>query len=177
MNFILSLLYAPIIFFLIKFYPLKEIGIGIFVFSLIYIIYSFLIKKNRPFYALIYMFIGLTTYFLNDFIFLKSIPFLISFSITIAFFISYLNKKSIILYFLQKFKKKEINNFEKNYINNCTLFWCSISLINTLLHIFILTNSNTTIWIYYSSVLWPIVFFFGGILQFIHKKFIYKEIN
>ena len=140
----------------------------------------FIYKKNYKelLYPLLYIFIAILAYFLEDFIVLKLLPALISFIITALLLISYINKKSLILYFAQKFSKKEISKEEKVYIHKSTAFWIVISLINLATHIYIFKSDNINFWIYYSSVGWYTLFLIGGVIQFLHRKFIFlKDIN
>jgi len=133
MRIILSILYAPIVFFSLRYFdtPLEE--------------------------ALV----------------LKAFPLILSTSITILIYVSYLQKKSMILFFAQKFSKKEIDNKEKEYIHKSTLFWVGISIINVSIHGMIFFDKDENFWIFYSSIGWYFLFILAGFLQFLHRKYIF----
>lgn len=138
MRIILSILYAPLIYFSLKYFNTK----------------------------------------LDDALLLKAFPLIISSIITILIYISYIKKKSMILYFAKKFSKAEISEKEKEYIHNSTLFWVGISLINVIIHTIIFFDTNDHFWIFYSSIGWYFLFLIAGIFQFLHRKFVFlKRIN
>ena len=136
MRIILSLIYAPIVFFSLRYY-------------------------NTP---------------LEDALMLKVFPLLLSSSITLLMILSYIKKKSMILSFAIKFSKKDISNDEKEYIHKSTIFWIIISSINVLIHLIIFINTNnSTFWTFYSSIGWYILFIGAGVLQYLHRKFIFLK--
>lgn len=138
MRIILSILYAPVIFFLLKYFNTK----------------------------------------LDDAIILKAFPLILSSIITLLIYLSYVKKKSMILYFAKKFSKVDISEEEKEYIHNSTLFWVGVSLINVIVHILIFFDSNDNFWIFYSSIGWYFLFIIAGIFQFLHRKFVFlKRMN
>jgi len=138
MRIILSLLYAPIIFFSLKYFNSS----------------------------------------IEEVLVLKALPFIISLIFTIIIIISYIKKRSVILYFAQKFSKSNIEDEEKKYIHKATKFWIFISMINVTIHFFIFLNINANFWLFYSSIGWYILFITAGVLQFLHRKFVFlKRIN
>lgn len=169
MNLLISLLYAPIVFYSLQNFELKTVSLVIFVFSLIWFLIS--IKKDLKEYIfpLFYLGISLLAYFLDDFLILKILPALISALISAFILYSYISKNSFIFIFLEKLNKK-IENDEKEYIQKSTLFWFLISFINVLIHCYIIYSENIDYWTFYSSIGWYILFILAGIIQFIHKK-------
>ena len=135
MRIILSLLYAPIIFFSLKYFNSS----------------------------------------IEEVLVLKALPFIISLIFTTIIIISYIKKRSVILYFAQKFSKTEISIEEKEYIHHCTKFWIVISIINVTIHFFIFLNINSNFWLFYSSIGWYILFISAGVLQFLHRKFVFLK--
>ncbi len=75
----------------------------------------------------------------------------------------------------RSFQKKDISQKEQEYIHNSTLFWLGISCINICLHIGVFLNDNIDFWIYYSSIGWYFIFVFAGILQFLHRRFVFLK--
>lgn len=135
MRILLSLIYAPLIFFLLKYYN--------------------------------------TT--LEDVLVLKAFPLALSSIITLLIFLSYMKKKSMILYFAKKFSKVAISEKEKEYIHNSTLFWIGVSLINVIIHFNIFTGTNSSFWVFYSSIGWYFLFICAGLIQFLHRKFVFLK--
>ena len=135
MKLVLNLLYAPIIFFSLKYFNTS----------------------------------------LEEILVLKAFPLIISSIITVLIFLSYMKKKSMILFFAQKFSKSEISEQEKEYIHNSTLFWVAVSFINVLVHLNIFLSTNATFWVFYSSMGWYFLFLFAGIFQFLHRKFVFLK--
>jgi len=115
---------------------------------------------------------------LNDVLVLKAFPLILSSIITFLIYLSYLKKKSMILYFALKFSKVEISKEEKEYIHNSTLFWVGVSLINVIVHIYIFFDTHDSFWVFYSSIGWYFLFLFAGIFQFLHRRFVFlKRMN
>jgi len=173
MNFLFSLLYAPIVFFSLRYFDIKMVSGVVFVSSVLW----FIVKKDKKelssLFPLFYMLIAVVTFFSEKFFVLKMMPLLISFFFSLFILLSYLKHKSIILFFAEKFSKHTISESEKAYIHRSTLFWFFISVINTMIHLMIFLDSNLNIWLYYSSFGWYFLFIFAGLLQFLHRKFIF----
>lgn len=169
MNLLISLLYAPIVFYSLKNFELKTVSLIIFIFSFIWLLLS--IKKNLKEYIfpLFYLGISFLAYFLNDFLLLKSLPLLISGLISIFILYSYISKNSFIFIFLEKINKK-VEVDERVYIQKSTLFWFFISFCNLLIHSYILYLQDMVYWTFYSSIGWYFLFILAGIIQFLHKK-------
>ena len=112
---------------------------------------------------------------LNDMFFLKLLPLLISSYILFLITLSYFKDSSFILRFAKKFSKNELSEIEINYIKKSTLFWAVVSLINVVLHVVVLLHVNEYYWVFYSSFGWYFVFGFGGVLQYLHRKFVFLK--
>ncbi len=175
MNFLFSLLYAPVVFFALRYFDIKIVSIAIFLMASVW----FLALKNKKelsaFLPLFYILIALVSFFSEKFLVLKLMPLFISTFFSLFILLSYFKRKSIILYFAEKFSKEPISENEKEYIHQSTLFWFFVSLINTLIHLLIFLDSNLSIWLYYSSFGWYFLFILAGIIQFLHRKYIFME--
>lgn len=106
---------------------------------------------------------------------LQLLPLFISVYITILLFISYFQKESFILKFAKRFSKKELSDAELVYINRSTFFWILISCVNIALHVGMILQNNEYYWISYASFGWYFVFAFGGVLQYIHRKYVFLK--
>lgn len=174
MNFFISLIYAPIVFYSLKNFELKTVSIAIFIFSLLWL--SLVVKKGLKefIFPLFYLFISILAYFLDNFLLLKMLPLLISILISLFMFYTYFSKNSFIFIFLDKIKKK-VEEKEKEYIQKSTLFWSFSSLVNICLHVYVLYVKDLNYWIIYSSFGWYFVFLISGIIQFIHKQIYFNK--
>ena len=175
MNFVISLLYAPLAFTALRYFDIQVTSLIIFAVSMLWLLLSLRKEKKQTLYPLLYIFIALMAYFLKDFNILKLLPLLISTFMTLFISISYLRNNSVILFFAKKFARHDISADEQEYIHRSTLFWIGVSLINVLIHLRIFLDGNNNYWIAYSSFGWYIVFLLAGLLQFLHRKFIFAE--
>ncbi len=173
MNLLISLLYAPIVFYSLRNFELKTVSLIIFIFSLLWFIFSIKKSIKEYIFPLFYLSVSVLAYFLDNFLFLKMLPLLISGLISIYILYSYLSKNSFIFVFLKRLNK-DVEEEEKNYIHKSTLFWFYISLINVLIHSFVLYSKDMFYWTLYSSVGWYFLFIIAGIVQFVHKKFYFE---
>lgn len=173
MNLIISLLYAPIVFYSLRNFELKTVSLMIFVFSLMWLVLSLKNGIKEYIFPLFYISISLLAYFLDEFLLLKSLPLLISGLITMFILYSYVSNNSFIFIFLERFNKKVGEN-EKMYIQKSTLFWFFIALTNVLIHTYILFTENMIYWTFYSSVGWYVLFIIAGLFQMIHKKIYFQ---
>ncbi len=135
MRIILSILYAPIILFTLRYY-----GVG-----------------------------------MDDVLALKAFPLTMSIIVTFLLYLSYRKKDSMVLKFAKRFMKKEISIQEQKYIQDSTLYWVGVSFINIIIHFILFMSEDIVIWAFYSSIGWYGVFIVGGILQFLHRKFIFLK--
>lgn len=176
MNIIISLIYAPLVFLSLRYFDIELVSVLLFISSFLW--FTFTIKKSykESLYPVLYILLSIFTYFFKDFLVLKAMPLILSSIFTIIIFISYLNKKSIILYFAKKFSKKEISQKEEEYIHKSTLFWILVSFINIFIHLQIFQNPNINFWIFYSSFGWYFLFIFAGIIQYLHRRFIFLKV-
>lgn len=175
MNIIISLIYSPFVFFSLRYFDIDIVSILLFYLSFVWFVFSFRISKKEALYPLLYICISLAAFIVEDFLFLKSIPLILSTVITSIILISYINKTSVILYFAKKFSKSEISKNEEEYIKKSTLFWITISFINIIFHLFVFMNDDMKFWVYYSSIGWYILFIIAGLGQFLHRKFIFLK--
>ena len=173
MNFLFSLLYAPIVFFSLRYFDIKVVSSVVFLVSSLWFVMQKDKKELSSLFPLFYMLIAVVTFFSEKFFVLKMMPLMISLFFTFFILLSYLKGQSIILYFAEKFSKHKISENEKAYIHHSTLFWFFVSVLNTLIHLMIFLDSNLNIWLYYSSFGWYFLFIFAGILQFLHRQFVF----
>lgn len=173
MNFIFSLLYAPLVFLSLRYFDIKIVSIILFFVSLLWF---FILKNKKDFsilFPLFYMLVAIISYFSKAFLALKIMPLLISTLFSLFILVSYLQRKSIILHFAEKFSRTLISTEEREYIHKSTLFWFVLSVINTAIHLTIFLDTNITFWLYYSTFGWYLLFIGAGIIQFLHRQYIF----
>ncbi len=173
MGFIFSLLYAPIVFLSLRYFDIQLVSAIIFSISALWFFFLQNKKELSSLFPLFYMLVALISFFSEKFLVLKIMPLFISTFFSLFILLSYFKKKSIILYFAEKFSKVMISEKEKEYIHHSTLFWFFVSLLNTAIHLSIFLNSNLNLWLYYSSFGWYFLFIFAGLIQFLHRHYIF----
>jgi len=173
MSFIFSLLYAPIVFLSLRYFDIQLVSVIIFIMSGIWFVFLKNKKELSSFFPLFYMLVAVISFFSEKFLVLKIIPLFISVFFSLFILLSYLKKRSIILYFAEKFSKVPISEKEKEYIHHSTLFWFFITLLNTAVHLSAFLNTNLYFWLYYSSFGWYFLFILAGLIQFFHRRYIF----
>lgn len=175
MQILFSFLYAPLIVILLSYFDIKPVAFGLFCFGLIWL----LSLKKKVFQTVIfpifYIAVALLAFWLDDFIVFKFLPLLISLSFFLLLISSYFDNASIILTFARKFHKNPIDEKEEAYIQQSTLLWMGVSCVNILAHMSVLLLKNNDYWVIYSSFGWYFVFALGGIVHFLHRRFVFLK--
>jgi len=118
MNFLFSLLYAPVVFLALRYFDIKMVSMVIFLMASVW----FLALKNKKelsaFLPLFYILIALISFFSEKFFILKLMPLFISSFFSLFILLSYFKRKSIILYFAEKFSKEAISEKRKSISTN-----------------------------------------------------------
>ncbi|CAA6818551.1 MAG: Putative membrane protein [uncultured Sulfurovum sp.] len=173
MNFLFSFFYAPLVFFSLRYFDIQIVSSMVFCMSLLWFV---LLRKQKDYtrlFPLFYMLVAVMAYSLNAFVVLKILPLLLATFFTLFILVSYLQGKSLILYFAEKFSKIALSQREKRYIHNATLFWFLISLMNVLVHVSMFMQEDLSYWLYYSTFGWYFLFLGAGLMQFVHRKYIF----
>ena len=142
MSFIFSLLYAPIVFLSLRYFDIQLVSVIIFIMSGLWFVFLKNKKELSSLFPLFYMLVAVISFFSEKFLVLKIMPLFISVFFSLFILLSYFKRKSIILYFAEKFSKTAISKKEKEYIHHSTLFWFFVSLLNTVVHLTVFLNSN-----------------------------------
>ncbi|QIR75776.1 hypothetical protein FA592_05845 [Sulfurospirillum diekertiae] len=175
MHILFSFLYAPIVVVLLGYFDIKTVAIGLFGFGVLWLLSQKKREIKTTIFPLFYMAVALGAYFLDDFLVLKFLPLLISLAFIFFLIASYFDNDSIILHFARKIHKRSLSVAEEAYVNRSTIFWIALASVNILLHVSILLLKNDHYWIIYSSFGWYLVFILGGIVQFLHRHFIFLK--
>jgi len=172
---VFSFLYAPVVVVLLSYFDIKTVSLGLLVFGVLWFIALKPKTIKRVLFPLFYIFVALGAFLWDDFLVLKFLPLLISLAFIFFLIVSYFDNDSIILAFARKIHKRALESDEEAYINRCTLFWILLAFLNILLHVSMLLLKNDHYWIVYSSVGWYCVFIVGGLIQFLHRQFIFLK--
>jgi uncharacterized membrane protein len=175
MHILFSFLYAPVIVVLLSYFNIKTVAIGLFGFGVLWLLSQKRREIKTTIFPLFYIAVALGAYFLDDFLVLKFLPLLISLAFIFFLMASYFDNDSIILQFARKIHKRSLSEKEEIYINRSTFFWIALAGINILLHVSVLLLKNDHYWIIYSSFGWYLVFILGGLVQFLHRHFIFLK--
>lgn len=173
MSFVISLLYAPIVFLSLRYFDIQVVSGIVFIMGVFWL---FALKNQRDIsvlFPIFYMLVAVIFFYSEKFLVLKLLPLFISVFFSIFILLSYLKHKSIILYFAEKFSKIPIAQEEKEYIHHSTLFWFFVSLVNVMIHLSVFLDSNLYFWLYYSSFGWYFLFIFAGAIQFLHRRYVF----
>lgn len=175
MHILFSFLYAPVVVVLLSYFDIKTVSMGLFGFGILWLLS--LKKKDikTTLFPLFYIVVAISAFVLDDFLVLKFLPLLISLAFIFFLMASYFDNDSIILHFARKLHKRPLLEKEEVYINRSTLFWIALACVNILLHVTVLFLKNDHYWIIYSSFGWYLVFIVGGIVQFLHRRFIFLK--
>ena len=173
MSFLFSLLYAPIVFLSLRYFDIKIVSVIIFIMSGLWFFFLKNKKELSSLFPIFYILIAVISFFSEKFLVLKIMPLFISAFFSLFILLSYFKRKSIILYFAEKFSKLPISEKEKEYIHNSTLFWFFVSLLNTAVHLTVFLDSNLYFWLYYSSFGWYFLFILAGVIQFLHRRYVF----
>jgi len=175
MSILFSLLYAPLVFLSLRYFDIRHAAAAIFIIAALWFLFSLKNIKITILFPLFYMAVALFAYTSASFLVLKIMPLLISIFFSLLLFVSYLQKRSLILYFATKFSRKALSKREEIYIQKSTLFWFFITLVNISIHLSAYLSEQLNFWLYYSSVGWYILFMLAGIVQFIHRKYYFLK--
>lgn len=156
MNNVVSLIFAPLIILSLKFYALDDIALIIVLLSLTWLIFVFYrdgvnIELITP---AIYFTFALLTFFIESFETIKIVPALISVSFFILFLSAVLEKRGLILYFANRYYKKEIPKEVQQFLAKSDYYWAAVTLVNTLVHLYIFFYADREVWAFYSSIGW-----------------------
>ncbi|HIQ47343.1 MAG TPA: hypothetical protein EYH57_06960 [Sulfurovum sp.] len=175
MNMLFSLLYAPLVFLSLRYFDIRHAAAAIFIIAALWFLFSLKNIKITILFPLFYMSIALFAYMSEAFLVLKIMPLLISLFFSLLLLVSYLQERSLILYFANRFSKHTIEEKEQAYIQKSTLFWFLITLVNIAIHTLAYLSDTMYFWLYYSSIGWYILFILAGILQFMHRKYCFLK--
>ncbi|HEX5710046.1 MAG TPA: lysophospholipid acyltransferase family protein [Sulfuricurvum sp.] len=175
---IFTLGYIP--FVLIAYYYFGVSVAGLFLVGAGVVLGSVSWLKHRHFKELISPFVaiivGFGAYFSGAFIALKLYPLLLSLLFLTYFTVSVWTKRYPLVVWVEKFKKRPLTEQEINDVIVSHWFWIAVLAFNTLIHLYLVIQSDTVFWALYSFVGWYLYFGMAMILQlgFAHREWIFQ---
>jgi hypothetical protein len=166
-----SVLYAPFVLVALRFFPSYIVAFGMLLVSLIW---SYKLRKEPIGAFLLPFFYGagaMLALLVEDEMIFKSIPLFIAMAFCL-FFLSPEGGK-----WLSAMAKRfgSLSEKERLYVYKCRHFWAGVAFVNVIIHAFILAKSPSLFWALYASVGWYGVFLIGGVLQFLHQRFVFGK--
>lgn len=166
-----SILYAPFVLFALRYIPIFIVASAMLIISLVW---AYKIRKEPigafllPFFygvgAILALFVGSETVF-------KTIPLFIA----IAFCLFFLSHQGGKWLSAMAARFGNLDEKEKQYVYKCRYFWAGVALVNVGIHALAILNFSGVFWAFYASVGWYGLFLIGGVLQFLHRKFVFKK--
>jgi 1-acyl-sn-glycerol-3-phosphate acyltransferase len=125
---------------------------------------------------LIVTLLGVGAYFSGSFTALKLYPLLLSLLFLTYFIVSVLTKRYVLIAWVEKFKKRSLNDQEYQDVIVSHWFWIGVLTINSLIHLYLVVQSDTVFWALYSFVGWYLYFGVAMVLQlsFAHRSVIFQ---
>jgi 1-acyl-sn-glycerol-3-phosphate acyltransferase len=120
--------------------------------------------------------LGIGAYFSGSFIALKLYPLLLSLLFLLYFIASVITKRYPIIGWVEKFKKRPLNEQELQDVIVSHRFWIGVLAVNSIIHLFLVFNSDTTLWAFYSFAGWYLYFGVAMALQlmFAHRAWVFQ---
>ncbi len=132
--------------------------------------------SDRPLKSFVSPFIvtvlGIGAYFSGSFTALKLYPLLLSLLFLTYFIASVLTKRYVLIAWVEKFKKRSLNDQEYHDVIVSHWFWVGVLTINSLIHLYLVVQSDTVFWALYSFVGW---YFYFGVAMVLQLSFAHRE--
>jgi len=129
-----------------------------------------------PFIATV---LGVGAYFSGSFTALKLYPLLLSLLFLTYFIASVVTKRYPLIGWVEKFKKRPLNDQERKDVIVSHWFWIGVLTLNTLIHLYLVLRSDTVFWAVYSFAGWYLYFGVAMALQlsFAHRDWIFQWVR
>ena len=123
--------------------------------------------------------LGIGAYFSGSFTALKLYPLILSLLFLTYFIASVITKRYPLIAWVEKFKKRSLNEQEYHDVIVSHWFWIGVLAFNTLIHLYLVMNSDTVFWALYSFAGWYLYFGLAMVLQlsFAHREQIFQAVR
>ena len=133
------------------------------------------LSKLLPFFPLLFvlvfmLYIKLGSFDENSLFYLSSkmVPALFSLLAVSLFFVSVVRKNSLTLSLTRRFYKKDLNSKEEAFLAKSDIYWFFVTLLNTLIIVYLTLYESNTTWAIYTSIGWYIYLFCALTLQILY---------
>lgn len=120
--------------------------------------------------------LGIGAYFSGSFTALKLYPLILSLLFLTYFIASVVTKRYPLIAWVEKFKKRSLSEQEYHDVIVSHWFWIGVLAFNSLIHLYLVMNSDTVFWALYSFAGWYLYFGLAMVLQlsFAHREQIFQ---
>ena len=136
------------------------------------------LSKILPFFPLIFvslfmLYMKFGSFDENSLFYLSSkmVPALFSLLAVSLFFVSIVRKNSLTLSLTRRFYKNDLNSKEEAFLAKSDLYWLFVTLLNTLIIVYLTLYESNTTWAIYTSVGWYFYLFLALFLQVLYGIF------
>lgn len=166
-----SIVYAPLVLIALRYLPVFSVAFSVLFISLIW---GYKIRKEPIGALLLPLFYGsgaMVALLVGEEIIFKGIPLFIA----MAFCLFFLSPQGGAWLSAVAARFGSLDEREKLYVFKCRYFWAGVAFVNVVIHLFALLDFSSLFWAFYASVGWYGIFLIGGILQFLHRKFVFEK--
>jgi len=167
-----NIILAPMFVLLLHYFDLRMVVLFYLFMAVVFFIYKYFNKQSYKdmVIPLIYVIALSVAYYFSSFQTVKYIPVILSTIFLLLFLDAHFNKKHMILGFTKKFYKKKLSESEIEFLKHGDGYWVGVMLVNTIIHLYVVSFCSDAIWALYSSAGWYVVFFGALIAQIIYGK-------
>ncbi len=167
-----SILFAPVFVILLHYFEFNLVVTFYLFVAVIFFIYMHYKKETLRDMLMptIYLIALSIAYYYSSFSVVKFVPVTLSIIFFALFVDATLTKKHMIWGFTKQFYKKKLTEAEEAFVKNGDGYWAWVTLINTLIQIFVIYYGDDLLWAFYTSIGWYILFFVSLLAQIIYGK-------
>lgn len=166
-----SLLYAPFVLFSLRYFPTLVVALSVVCVSLVWL---YRVRKKgvqRLVFPLFYGAMGVVALVLDKGAVLKGAPLLVA----VAFFLFFLLPQGGVWLRVVASRFTLLDEKEALYVEKSRYFWAGVALVNVCFHALALCFAPSAYWVFYASLGWYGVFVCGGVVQFLHRKYLFQQ--
>lgn len=171
---IFSLLYVPIVIGVYLWLGIHYAGGALMVLGIVYGTYVWRKTQrwNSVLPAAIASVLGAVAFVSADFLSLKLYPLILSSLFLLYFIASVRIKRYPLIGWIETFKKRPLNDQERDDIILSHWFWIGVLGFNSAIHTYLVLDESITLWGWYSFAGWYVLFGAAMLLQiaFVHRR-------
>lgn len=172
MGSVVTLLFAPSFLILQHFFDYKNVVAVYGFLSVLFLVYRW--YKSGVSWQLAYPMIFVTlfavAYTSSSMLIIRFFPVVVSAIFFLMFFDAWISNKSLVLAFTNKFYPKKLSSAEERYLKKSDLYWSIITMLNTLIQLYLTFYQSEWFWALYSSFGWAIFMVLALIIQIVFGR-------